>query len=109
MIKFLVLPRIKRQSELIKIALEGKNNAEKKAAEHLQELLLKHCMPVILKSLPNPNVGGSGAEDQAAHFVNEYGSVFGNVILQKVKQLKLSNIASSTMANAKQTVATPTN
>lgn len=106
MIKFLVLPRINRESEFIKVALEGKNNAEKKAAEHLQELLLKHCMPVILKVSSN-NTGGADVEDQA-HFVNEYGSLFGNIVFQKVKQSKLNN-PSNALINNKQTVVIPTN
>ena len=101
MIKFLILPRIKRESEFIKVALEGNNNAEKKAAEHLQELLQKHCMPVIIK------VSSSSGVEDLAHFVNEYGSHFGNVACEKVKQSKLNSPSNKTLMNNK--VVTPTN
>ena len=104
-IKFLVLPRIKQESEFIRAALEGgNNNTEKKAAEHLQELLLKHCMPVILKIYANNNTGV--VEDQS-HFVNEYGSLFGNLIFQKVKQSKANNPNNTQMSNH-ETIVTPT-
>ena len=102
MVKFLVLPRIKQESALIKSALEGKDSAEKKAAEHLQELLLKHCLPVILKSLPST----VGVQQDQTFFVNEYG-VFGNLVFQRAKQLKLP--AAGGVVLNKQTIVTPTN
>ena len=81
-IKFLVLPRLKEESKLIKMAIEGTDNAEKKAAEHLKVLLVKHCTPVIYKLLPAQGF------DKPEQFVNEYGSM-GELIFEKVKQLKI--------------------
>ena len=84
MIKSIVLPRIKSESRLIKEAIDGSNGAEKKAAEHLQALLVKHCTPVIFKTLSH------GMETQE-QFVDKFGFV-GNLIFQKVNQMKLSNL-----------------
>ncbi|XP_066910948.1 transcription initiation factor TFIID subunit 6-like [Clytia hemisphaerica] len=84
-IKSIVLPRIKSESGLIKEAINGNNSAEKKAAEHLQALLVKHCTPVIFKTLSH------GVVETQEQFVDKFGFV-GNLIFQKVNQMKLTSL-----------------
>lgn len=73
------MPRLAVESRLIAAAMEGRNNSEKKAAEHLQSILIKFCSSVIVKSKPPP-------DDQAV-FVAEYGSI-GAQLFQKVTQMR---------------------
>lgn len=79
MTRSLVVPHLSTESALIKIANDGRNNSEKKAAEHLQNLLIKHCSTIILKTKPPPDI-----EEQ---FVAEYGYL-GSQLFQKVTQLR---------------------
>lgn len=81
MTRFLVLPRLTTESNLIQAASEGRSNSEKKAAEHLQNLLLKHCSSVIFKTRPPP--------DDQAQFEAEYGPL-GVQLFQKVTQMRAS-------------------
>lgn len=79
-VKFLILPRLKKEGELIKAALEGTDSTEKNSAEHLQSLLVKHCSVVVVKTRSLPDI--------QANFTNEFGFL-GMAIFQKVTRLRL--------------------
>ena len=76
-----MLPRLKIESELIQKALEGTNNTEKKAAEHLETILIKHCAMVIIKTRSAPDIH--------VQFINEFGYL-GSAMCNKVLQLRNS-------------------
>lgn len=79
-LKFFVLPRLKLEGDLIKQALEG-NTSDKKSAEHLQALLIKHCSVAIAKTRSPPDIH--------AQFVTDFGYL-GTAICTKVQQLRMS-------------------
>ena len=54
--KFLIIPRLKTEGDLIKKALDGNNQAERKAAEQLQTVLVKHCAIFLSKSRVAPDI-----------------------------------------------------
>jgi len=55
-VKFLIIPRLKTEGDLIKKALDGNNQAERKAAEQLQTVLVKHCAIFLSKSRVAPDI-----------------------------------------------------
>lgn len=74
------MPRLKLEGDLIKQALEG-NTSDKKSAEHLQALLIKHCSVAIAKTRSPPDIH--------AQFVTDFGYL-GTAICTKVQQLRMS-------------------
>jgi len=80
-VKFLILPRLSIEGELMKKALTGNNNLEKTAAEHMQTLLLKTCSLVIYKTRTPP--------DLLEKYNEEFGCL-GSQLFAKVSQLRLS-------------------
>lgn len=86
-VKFLILPRLPIEGELMKKALAGSNSLEKTAAEHMQTLLLKHCSVVIYKTRSLPDI--------LDKFNEEFGYL-GPQLFAKVSHLRLSASQSKT-------------
>ncbi len=84
-IKVLVMPKLKNESEAIIRALEGSNTIEKCSADHLQNLLIKHCSLVALRIRPMPDV--------LENYQVDYGLFLGNCIYKRVQQLRQGLLA----------------
>lgn len=81
-ISSLVLPRIKHEGSLIRLALgQQAKTAENVAANKLQSLLLRHCSQVLLATRP--------AGDTLAQYQTDYGSL-GQSLFNQVKTLRQS-------------------
>ena len=94
MVKVLVLPRLKTENKAITEALESNSPVEKSSAEHLQNILVKHCSLIAVRARALPDV-----LDQ---YQNDFGVLLGNSIYRRVQQIR-----QGLLGNAK-TPGTPT-
>ncbi|XP_065063279.1 transcription initiation factor TFIID subunit 6-like [Rhopilema esculentum] len=93
-VKVLVLPRLKTENKAITEALESNSPIEKSSAEHLQNLLVKHCSLIAVRARALPDV-----LDQ---YQSDFGVLLGNSIFRRVQQIR-----QGLLGNAK-TPGTPT-
>eukprot|EP00794_Sanderia_malayensis_P012197 gene12197-13453_t len=79
-IKVLVMPRLKIENDAITKAFEASNSVERCSAEHLQNLLVKHCSLVAVRIRTVPDI--------LEQYQFDYGKHLGGSIFKRVVQLR---------------------
>jgi len=90
-VKFIILPRLAKEGDIIRKSLTSSSNLEKTAAEHMETLLLKHCAVALYKTRSPPDI--------LERYNEEFGYL-GGKLFTKVCQLRVS-------ANQAKTPSTP--
>ena len=90
-VKFIILPRLLKEGEIIRKSVTSSSNLEKTAAEHMETLLLKHCAVALYKTRSPPDI--------LDRYNEEFGYL-GGKLFTKVCQLRVS-------ANQAKTPSTP--
>lgn len=94
----LVIPTLSEEAALIRTAqLQQGKSAEHAAANKLQALLLRHCVPIVMAMRP--------ASDTLAQYQADFGSL-GQALFNQVKTLKQNRVGLQSMVTAR--VSSPT-
>ncbi|XP_028401111.1 transcription initiation factor TFIID subunit 6-like [Dendronephthya gigantea] len=97
-LKVLVVPFLKTEGKLIKIALSGSDPREKSAAEHLQAIILKQLPTTIFQMRPS--------QEKLEQFEKEFGHL-GPEIYKRVSQLRQTIMTAAAKSGQRPLLTSP--